>query len=153
MVIVDETFAQGYDGLFLDNIDNFTIHGPQKDQKEAVVKLIQKIKEKYPKKMYIQNAGLDLADDTSRYIDVIAIESIATDYSFKDKKYNLRENNDYKNYMSRIDSINAKYSIPFILVEYADSKTLVDQIEKRFENVPYEYFVGKIDLQTIPQFN
>ena len=55
--------------------------------------------------------------------------------------------------MSRIDSINAKYSIPFILVEYADSKTLVDQIEKRFENVPYEYFVGKIDLQTIPQFN
>jgi hypothetical protein len=153
MLIVDETFAQGYDGLFLDNIDNFTIHGPQKDQKEAVVKLIQKIKEKYPKKMYIQNAGLDLADDTSRYIDVIAIESIATNYSFKDKKYNLRENNDYKNYMSRIDSINAKYSIPFILVEYADSKTLVSQIEKRFENVPYEYFVGKIDLQTIPQFN
>ena len=29
MHIIDETFANGYDGLFLDNFDNFTIHGPQ----------------------------------------------------------------------------------------------------------------------------
>jgi endo-alpha-1,4-polygalactosaminidase (GH114 family) len=37
--MVDELFAKGYDGLFLDNIDNFTIHGPQKEQKTAIVNL------------------------------------------------------------------------------------------------------------------
>ena len=153
MEMVDEIFAHGYDGLFLDNIDNFTIYGPQKEQKDKVIDLIKMIKEKYPKKMFIQNAGLDLAEETSRYIDVIAIESVASAYNFKDKKYNLREKSEYEVYMNRINTISNTYSIPFILVEYADSKTLVNQIEKRMENSKFDYFIGNINLQTIPQFN
>jgi len=151
--MVDEIFAYGYDGLFLDNIDNFTVYGPQKEQKENVVALIKMIKEKYPKKVFIQNAGLELAEETTRYVDIIAMESVASDYSFKDNKYNLRVKSDYDAYMNRINTISNTYSIPFILVEYADSKTLVNQIDKRLENSKYDYFIGNINLQTIPQFN
>lgn len=151
--MVDEIFANGYDGLFLDNIDNFTIYGPQKEQKEKVVELIKMIKEKYPKKKFIQNAGLELAEETTRYIDIIAVESVASAYSFKDNKYNLREKSDYEAYMKRINTISTTFSIPFIFVEYADSKALANQIDKRLENTKYDYFIGNINLQTIPQFN
>ncbi len=153
MDMVDDIFAFGYDGLFLDNIDNFTIHGPQKDQKEEVIKLIKLIKEKYPKKVYIQNAGLDLVEETSRYIDIIAIESIATDYDFKAKKCNLREKSIFEPHLERIKTISATYSIPFILIEYADSPALVEQVKKRIDPAGFDYFIGTIDLQTIPKFN
>jgi endo-alpha-1,4-polygalactosaminidase (GH114 family) len=151
--MVDEIFAFGYDGLFLDNIDNYTIHGPQKDQTEKVIQLIKMIKEKYPKKMFIQNAGLDLAEETSRYIDLIAVESIATDYSFKEKKCKLRDKINFEANLSRVNTISATYSIPFIIIEYAESKPLVDQVEERLSATGFDYFIGSIDLQTIPKFN
>jgi len=153
MEMVDQIFAYGYDGLFLDNIDNFTIHGPQKDQADELINLISAIKEKYPKKAFIQNAGLDLVERTSRYIDLIAIESIATDYSFKDKKCNLRDKAKFEANLSRINTISATYSIPFILIEYADSKELVELVKKRVEPTGFDFFIGTIDLQTIPKFN
>lgn len=151
--MVDQIFAYGYDGLFLDNIDNFTIHGPQKDQADELINLISAIKEKYPKKAFIQNAGLDLVERTSPYIDLIAIESIATDYSFKDKKCNLREKAMFEANLSRINTLSATYSIPLILIEYADSKELAALVKKRVEPTGYDFFIGTIDLQTIPKFN
>jgi hypothetical protein len=152
MHIIDETFANGYDGVFLDNFDNFTIHGPQKSQHEALINLLKTIKEKYPKKMFIQNAGLDMVNETSMYIDAIAIESIATDYSFKEKKYSLRDQKQFEMNMNRIDGINKIYNIPFILIEYADTKDLMTKICNRIDNSKHQYFIGNINLQTIPKF-
>ena len=151
--MVDDIFTHGYDGLFLDNIDNFTIFGPQKNQKKEVIELIKTITEKYPKKIFIQNAGLEFAEETSRYVDIIAVESVTSAYSFKDKQYRLRDKTDFETYLNRINTISNTYSIPFILVEYADSKKLAGQIEKRLENAKFDYFIGNINLQTIPQFN
>lgn len=151
MKMVDELFSFGYDGLFLDNIDNFTIYGPQKDQTKNVIDLIKQIKEKYPKKMFIQNAGLDLAEETSRYIDIIAIESIATSYDFKSKTCNLSELAMFESKLDRINSISGTYSIPFILIEYADSYELAEKVKKRIGETGYPVFIGNIDLQTFPK--
>lgn len=151
--MVDEIFSHGYDGLFLDNIDNFTIYGPQKQQKEKVIELIEMIKEKYPRKMFIQNAGLELAEETSRFVDLIAVESVASAYNFEKQQYGLRDQKEFDEYLERIQSISSTYSIPFILVEYADTKALEDQIAKRLENSKFDYFVGNINLQTLPKFN
>lgn len=152
MGMIDELFDKGYDGLFLDNFDNFTIHGPQKEQKEYIVAFMKMIKEKYPKKVFIQNAGLELVPETAKYVDAVAIESVATDYSFKTKKYALRDKTQYTNYINRINEINKTYNVPMILIEYADTAKLVDKIEDRIDSTKYNYFIGRIDLQTIPQY-
>ena len=152
MTIIDEILSKGYDGLFLDNFDNYTIHGTQSDQKEAVINLLKMIKEKYPNKSFIQNAGLDFVNETAPYIDAIAIESIATNYSFKEKKYSLREITEYESRMNRLVSISSTYNKPILLIEYANTTILAEQIEKRIENSNFEYFIGSIDLQTIPNF-
>jgi hypothetical protein len=111
------------------------------------------IKEKYPNKSFIQNAGLDLIAETTNYVDAIAIESIATDYSFKQKKYSLREKSQYETLMNRLQSIHAKYDEPILLIEYANSTpSLAKQVEDRIKNSDFEYFVGNIDLQSIPNF-
>ena len=152
MGIIDEIFTKGYDGLFLDNFDNFTIHGPQKDQHEAIIALLKKIKEKYPTKMFIQNAGLDLISESSKYINDIALESVASSYDFKTKTYNLRDKIQFEEYLNRIKSLNEKYKIPFILIEYADTSLLENQIVDRIGSANMDYFIGNIDLQNLPNF-
>lgn len=152
MEIIDNTLANGYDGLFIDNIDNFTIHGPQKSQKNEIIALLKVIKEKYPNKEFIQNAGLELINETSIYMNAVLIESVASDYSFKNKKYKLRDANGFENYIEKIEKINETYKIPFILVEYADTDSLKLKIEERIQPTNFDYFIGQIDLQNIPKF-
>jgi len=37
-------------------------------------------------------------------------------------------------------------------IEYADSKKVADAIKKRMDSTDFEFFIGKIDLQTLPKF-
>ncbi|RZJ30497.1 MAG: hypothetical protein EOO48_04825 [Flavobacterium sp.] len=59
MSIIDEGIQAGYDGFFLDNLDNYTQFGPQPDQRNEVVALLKSIFEKYPNQTFLQNAGLE----------------------------------------------------------------------------------------------
>jgi hypothetical protein len=152
MGIVDGMFEKGCDGLFLDNIDNFTIHGPQKDQEPELIDLLKKIKAKYPKKLFIQNAGLDLTADTAPYVDAIAIESIATSYDFKAKRYKLREKKQFEMLMQKVQAATDKFKVPVFLIEYSDSESLNSKILDRIKSSKLDYFIGNIDLQTLPKF-
>lgn len=150
--IIDKTLAIGYDGLFLDNIDNFSTHGPQKDQKEELIKLLKTIKEKFPNKEFIQNAGIDIIGETSSFVSAVAIESVASNYTFKNKSYKLRNSNEYNAYMSRLKTVYETYKMPIILIEYADSINLCNKIEERIKPTKFDYFIGSIDLQKVPDF-
>lgn len=150
--IIDTTLAKGYDGLFFDNIDNFTAHGPQKNQKTELVNLLKKIKEKYPDKKFIQNSGLELIPETYAYISALVVESVVSNYTFKNKNYKLRNDKDFNAYMAQLQSIKETYKVPIILIEYADSEVLFNEILKRIEPSGFEYFIGTIDLQTTPIF-
>ncbi len=148
--IIDSIFATGYDGLFLDNIDNFNQYGPQKKQKQALIQLIQKIKTKYPAKKLIQNAGLALVPETYKYISSIAIESVATAYDFKTQQYQLSSAEQWNTLSTEITAIQRKYEKPIILIEYANSSTLFTQIQVRSNTLDCSLFVGTIDLQQLP---
>jgi len=150
--IINTTMEMGYDGFFLDNVDNFTAFGPQPDQKAELIDLLKKIHTTYPDKIFLQNAGLELIDETAPYVDAVIIESIASNYTFDDKSYKLRDQNDYESYIKKLKAIKKKYRLPIILIEYADSYELHNAIQKRIRNLGFEYFIGNIDLQTIPVF-
>jgi len=152
MDIIDKTLAKGYDGMFLDNIDNYTIFGPQKDQRKELVTLLRNIKEKYPKNLFIQNAALDLIPETSAYIDAVAIESVASHYSFKTQKYGMRDNKVFEETMARLKTVNTTYKVPVILIEYADTKTLNNKIIEKIKPSGFQYFIGNINLQHLPKF-
>lgn len=150
MQSIQSILDKGFDGLFFDNIDNFSSYGPQVNQKKALIKLLQNINTKYPNHLFIQNSGYELVPETSTYIDALLFESIATDYSFSDKKYKLRDPKDYQTYINRLNTITKDYKLPILLLEYADTKNLYNQIIQRIKPTKFDYFIGKLDLQTIP---
>jgi len=152
MDIIDKALAKGYDGMFLDNIDNYTIYGPQKDQRKELVTLLRNIREKYPKNLFIQNAALDLIAETSAYVDAVAIESVASLYNFKTRKYGLRDAKQFEETMARLKTVNATHKVPVIVIEYADTKNLYNKILERIKPSGFQYFIGNIDLQHLPKF-
>src|SRR5688572_6307090 len=78
--IIDKILADGYDGLFLDNIDNYTTYGFQKDQKNEIVSFIAKLKSTYPEHFILQNAGIELIPETAKFINGVVVESVASNY-------------------------------------------------------------------------
>ncbi|SCY09632.1 endo alpha-1,4 polygalactosaminidase [Flavobacterium caeni] len=152
MDIINKALAKGYDGMFLDNIDNYSIYGPQKDQRKELVTLLRNIKEKYPKNLFIQNAALELVPETSAYIDAVAIESVASLYNFKTKQYGLRDAKQFEETMTRLKNITTTHKVPVIVIEYADTQSLYNKIIERIKPSGFQYFIGNIDLQRIPNF-
>ncbi|RZJ67354.1 MAG: hypothetical protein EOO50_06315 [Flavobacterium sp.] len=151
--IMDGIMEKGYDGLFLDNVDNYTTFGAQPNQKADLVNLLKKMSETYPDKIFIQNAGLELAAETAPYVDALLMESIATNYTFDDKTYKLRNEADFKAYVAKLDAINKNQNLPILLIEYADTEKLYKQVVHRIKSLGYDYFIGSIELQTMPKFN
>ena len=152
MKMVDNILANGYDGLFLDNIDNFSDYGPQSNQKALVVQLIKRIKTDYFNHILIQNAGLEFINETGQYIDSIVVESVASNFTFEDNSYKLRDEFEFETYFSKLVSIKNQYHLPILLIEYANTIQLRDAIEKRIKPSRFDYFIGNINLQTSPKF-
>jgi hypothetical protein len=148
--IVARIYASGYDGLFLDNIDNFTQYGPQKGQHDAVIELIKKIKTTYPTKKLIQNAGLELVPETAPFISSLAIESIASHYDFEKKKYKLSDEERFAYLKSAVMAMQLKFKKNVLLIEYAEDPELKKAIKQRVQDLDYSLFIGPIDLQQPP---
>ena len=152
MRLIKKNLDKGFDGMFLDNIDNYGSFGPQKSQRKELVALISKIKKQYPNHLLVQNSGAELIDETHKFIDIVLFESVASNYSFKDNLYQMREEADYQTYLKRLKELNATYKLPIILVEYSDSQTLNTALINRLSATNFDYFIGKIDLQSLPTF-
>lgn len=152
MTLIDAGIAEGYDGFFFDNIDNFGSFGKQTAQREHLVSFLKEVNQKYPRQTFVQNAGLELIDATASYVDALLVESIATHYNFQRKKYRLRDEVQYKAAAEKLQSVANRYKLPVMVVEYADTKSLRDSAKARLNEFGFKYFIGQINLQTVPQF-
>jgi len=140
-----------FSGLFLDNIDNYTDFGPTPNKIGDLLLFLEEVKKRYPSSIIMQNAGLFIADETRPFIDIIAVESVITDYDFENKKYRLRKNTDFEKRLNRIENIKHNIKIPIILIEYAKSNVLVKKVLKRLKKICLPYFIGEIELKYPPQ--
>jgi len=143
---------KGFDGMFLDNIDNYTIYGPTPSRKEALIEFLAMIKKKFPQAHLMQNAGLLILDETCPYINSLAIESVATAYDFETVEYKLRQQEEFLTIMEQLENAHTKYELPIILIEYADTTRLFNEIMERISFTEWPIFIGGIELQNIPQF-
>jgi len=153
MNIFQFNMKKGLDGMFLDNIDNYTVFGPTPEKKDALLDFLQTIHIVFPEIYLMQNAGVSIIDDTHPYINSVAKESIATDYNFEKNKYQLREEEVFFQLLQELEKANRDYEVPVILIEYADTQKLKKAIKQRLKENPWTYFIGKIDLQSIPDKN
>lgn len=151
--LMQEGFDNGFDGYFLDNIDNYGQWGKQKDQHAELVSLLSDIRKEWPEKQFIQNAGLEFLPETAELVNAVIVESVATEYNFELKNYRLRGQADFDNYADKLRTIKERHQLPVVVIDYAGTQNLKQQAEARLQSVGFEYFIANIDLQTLPKFN
>nr|WP_169933259.1 endo alpha-1,4 polygalactosaminidase [Nonlabens sp. Ci31] len=150
--IEDHLAVKKFDGLFLDNIDNYTEFGSTPQLKDSLVGFLKGVKSRFRESVIMQNAGLFIIEDLRPLIDLIAVESVATNYNFEKDTYQLRDKKDYKERLDRIKEIQKLHKIPIILIEYADTEKLKKKIKSRLKASQFDLFIGQIDLQKTPRF-
>lgn len=147
--VVPKIMEKGYNGLFLDTVDNVAPYTERAYLQPYMLELIEQIRERYPDAIIMQNAGLFLLDQTQYIVDAVLLEDIATLYDFENSTYNLRS---LSNFRARIDTLE-KYQtltqLPFFVIDFADTVTLQQEVVDRLSDEPYPYFIGRIELNDI----
>jgi hypothetical protein len=138
--------------LFLDTVDTFSEWGPYPEKGDDLINMLAIIKERHPDFYLMQNAGLSLIPKSRTYINSMAIESVASDYSFEKAEYNLRKSTDFYQKLSLLKSIKTKNDLTIILIEYADAVKLYSRVKHEIAPLKWDYFIGQIGLQEIPKF-
>ena len=149
---VDKMVQKGFDGLFLDTVDTFAKWGPYPNMGDDLVNLLRMFKDKYPDIHLMQNAGLSLIPKSAKYINSVAIESVATNYSFDKEEYRMHRWHEFYKRVEELQAIRKQYQLPVILIEYADSEKLYQKVKQQVSPLKWDYFIGNIGLQTFPKF-
>lgn len=144
--------TKDFDGLFLDNINNYTSFGPTPENLSALVSFLMEIKDRYPEAHLMQNAGLEVLPATEEFVNSIAVESIATDYNFETSAYKLRDSKDFNARIDNLKEVGEQFGLPVIIIEYADTQELAKAVLKRMKGYNANLFIGKIYLQNLPEY-
>lgn len=150
--VIEKIINKGFDGLFLDNIDNTGPWGKLTSSKNDLVNFVKKIRSRYKKLFLMQNSGLFLAQEIKNTVDAILVESVLTAYDFEQEKYALRDDLSKKNMLQAIAEAKINFRKPIFIVEYVGEPQMKQQIEKELIRMGHPYFIANIDLQSEPQF-
>ena len=143
---------KGFDGLFLDTVDAFSEWGPYPERGDVFVEMLASIKSEFPDFYLMQNAGLSLIPKSKKYINSVAIESVASDYSFDAKEYKIRKSRDFYQKLALLKSVKSQHDLSIVLIEYADTQKLYNRIKHEIAPLKWDYFIGNIELQSMPSF-
>uniref|UniRef100_UPI0040489A30 endo alpha-1,4 polygalactosaminidase n=2 Tax=Roseivirga sp. TaxID=1964215 RepID=UPI0040489A30 len=150
--LIQKMDKKGFNGLFLDTVDTFSEWGPYPERGDILIEFLAQIKEQFPDFYLMQNAGLSLLPKSKKYINSVAIESVASDYSFEAKEYKIRKSNDFYQKLAMLKSVKSKHDLSIVLIEYADTQKLFNRIKHEIAPLKWDFFIGNIDLQGMPSF-
>lgn len=92
--LIPSILQQGFDGLFLDTLDNAPYLeqiSPEKykGMKQAAIDLLKTIRKEFPSIKLMANRGYDILDEIAPYIDIVLGESVYSTYHNPSKTYKL----------------------------------------------------------------
>ncbi len=142
---------KGFDGLFLDNIDNVSPWGELKAYKKHLVDFIKQIRTK--NLFLVQNSGLFLGKELNKITDAVLVESVITNYNFKNQQYTFRDDNSKNQLHKAIKKVKRQIKKPIYILEYADTIGMKNKVSKELSSLGFPFFITQINLQSPPQFN
>lgn len=148
--VLPEIMAKGVDGLFLDTIDAVSPETERGDMKSSMAELIKSIRAQYPNKIIIQNAGLFLLDQTGNEVDAFLTESLASNYDFGKQEYLVRSDSAFNTRLGYLNEYEEQSGVPFMVLDYADSQSHLNQIKSRLDTLGRPYFISNIALNRLP---
>jgi uncharacterized protein (TIGR01370 family) len=147
--VLPNIMAKGFDGLFLDTIDDVAPYTERSHLQPYMLDIIRQMRERYSESVIIQNAGFFMLDQTHSYVDAVLIEDVATNYNFDLDRYNLQPIEEYKQKVETIRRLKSKYNKPFLIVDFALNEPLRNEAMGRLDTLDIPYFISTIELNDI----
>ncbi len=132
--IIPEILAQGFNGLFLDQLDvplflEKTDPKKYKGMSAAAVNLVKAIRKKFPDKYLMMNRAYELLPQLGDQIDFELAETLYTSYNFDKKQYLVRPKSEYEWQLAQLNKARAQFPrLGVFSLDYCDPK---DQVTMR----------------------
>lgn len=160
-LVVDELIpailAKGYDGVFFDTLDNAEAleHKSPEDcagMVAAAIELVALIRKRFPSITLMMNRGYALLPQAALNVDIILAESMASRWSFADKRYEFLSDDDWAWQAAKLQvAKDANPAIKLTTLDYwdpSDHKTIMS-IYERERSAGYLPYVATLALDRL----
>ncbi len=153
--IIPKILAQGFDGIFLDTIDNAEYlqrYHPKKKypmMEAAMVRLIKSIRKNFPSICIVANRGFAILDETAGSIDAVVAESMFTTTAFDEKGSRRRRPHEYEPTIKQLQKLKKKEGLKVFTLDYPN---LENDSEIR-EIIADSHAAGFVPYISTPQLN
>ena len=148
--VLSKITEKGVDGLFLDTVDTVAPVTERAYLQPFMVELIKDIRQRYPHKIIIQNAGVFLLDQTKNSVNAFLTEALASDYNFVKKEYEVRSVEEFRDRLEYLNHYADQNDKPYFIVGFYDSEEKRKQIISRLDTLGRPYFISNIGLSELP---
>jgi len=155
--IAPRILQKGFDGLFLDTIDTAeylekdhpTKKGPGAEK--AMVKLIRKLRKRFPNTPIVANRGFSLLPEMASEIDGILAESIFTEIDFGNNTTFIRTEASFEERLELLKNVQEKHKLVVFTLDYFHNKDdarigKIIELSRLHGFVP---FISRKELDTI----
>ncbi len=159
--VIPDIIASGFDGVELDTIDTSDFLASAFPEKyaganEAMIELVRKIHERFPKFLLIANNGFHIMEEIGPYLSGCLVESVHQTYDFETRKFRNTPAEE-TTYKSRIlQEIQTKFHLPIFSIEYVRSgnRKAAQKTLKRSRKLNFKTYFAQTELDQIyPQYN
>ncbi|MCW1381901.1 endo alpha-1,4 polygalactosaminidase [Novosphingobium sp. KCTC 2891] len=160
-LVVDELvpaiLAKGYDGIFLDTLDNAEAL-ERKDPVHctgmvaAAVELVQLLRERFPKITIMMNRGYALLPQAAPYVDIILGEAMSSRWNFADKRYERTSASDWAWQADRLRAAReANPAVRLTVLDYWDpaDRATITELYQRERGAGFHPYVATLALDRI----
>ncbi len=153
--IIPKILAKGFDGIFLDTIDNAEYlqrYHPKKKypmMEPAMVRLIKSIRKSFPLAYLVANRGFAILDEIAGSIDAVVAESIFTTIDFEENITRRSTPHEYEPIIKQLRKMKRKEGLKIFTLDYPNLENESD-IE---EIIADSHALGFIPYISTPQLH
>lgn len=155
--VIPYILHQGFDGLFLDTLDNAEALEEQdpvkyKGMKEAAINLVQTIRLHYPQIQLMTNRGYFVLPKVANIINMALGEDLMTTYDFKTKKYLMQPETEVAGQIKALkdaQKINPKLQLLSLDYWYPEQTDVIKSLYEEERKKGFIPYVGTIRLDKI----
>ncbi|MFK8082485.1 MAG: endo alpha-1,4 polygalactosaminidase [Granulosicoccus sp.] len=113
---------QGYQGIFLDTMDSFTlaVNTPEEKnrQRMGLIELIRQLSRTYPQLSLIANRGFEVLDEIAVHLDAVVAESLYAGWNNDKQRYVEISDEDRQWLLARLRHAKQELDLEVIVVDY-----------------------------------
>jgi uncharacterized protein (TIGR01370 family) len=155
--LAPEIMAQGFQGLFLDTLDDaadLERRDPRKfrGMKAAAVQLVRDIRRDSPAATLMVNRGYDLVPEVAASVNIVLGESVYGTYDFATRSYHRVPSAEYRQQVALLTGLRSiKPSLRICTLDYWDpaDRVGIRQVYREERSHGFDPYVGTISLDRL----